>query len=127
MIDRCVELFCLILLFQGLSKSEQNMLLTTIQVHILCEARCYPADPPFDSPFTTVLFKNQCKTTKSSISHYHIIFSISFELRHEKACPYANNKGADQPAHPCSLISTSVIRCLYSIIPLISISKISSL
>ena len=41
--------------------------------------------------------------------------------------PYANNKGADQPAHPRSLISAFVIRCTDSIIPLVSISKISSL
>ena len=41
--------------------------------------------------------------------------------------PYANNKGADQPAHPHSLISAFVIRCLDSIIPLVSISEISSL
>ena len=41
--------------------------------------------------------------------------------------PYANNKGADQPAHPRSLISTFVIRYLGSIIPLGSTSKISSL
>ena len=31
--------------------------------------------------------------------------------------PYANNKGADKPAHPCSLISAFVVRCLDSIIP----------
>ena len=30
--------------------------------------------------------------------------------------PYANNKGADQPAHPRSLISTFVVRCLDSMI-----------
>ena len=41
--------------------------------------------------------------------------------------PYANNKGADQPAHPCSLISAFVIRSLDSRIPLVSVSKISSL
>ena len=41
--------------------------------------------------------------------------------------PYANNKSADQPAHPRSLISTFVVRCLDSIIPLFSISEISSL
>ena len=41
--------------------------------------------------------------------------------------PYANNKGADQPAHPRSLISAFVIRCLDSIMPLVSISEISSL
>ena len=41
--------------------------------------------------------------------------------------PYANNKGADQPAHPRSLISAFVVRCLDSIIHLVSISEISSL
>ena len=41
--------------------------------------------------------------------------------------PYANNKDADQPAHPRSLISVSIIRCLDRIIPLVSISEISSL
>ena len=40
--------------------------------------------------------------------------------------PYANNKGADQPAHLHRLISTFVIRCLDSIISLVSISKIAS-
>ena len=41
--------------------------------------------------------------------------------------PYANNKGADQPAHPCSLISTFVVRYLDSMISLVSVSEISSL
>ena len=41
--------------------------------------------------------------------------------------PYAKNKGADQPAHPRSLVSTFVVRCLDSIIPLVSMSEISSL
>ena len=41
--------------------------------------------------------------------------------------PYANNKGADQPAHPHSLISTFVVHCLDSIMPLVSISEISRL
>ena len=40
---------------------------------------------------------------------------------------YANNKGADQPAHPRSLISTFVVRCLGSIMAVVSISEISSL
>ena len=31
--------------------------------------------------------------------------------------PYVNNKGADQPAHPCSLISAFIVRCLGSITP----------
>ena len=38
-----------------------------------------------------------------------------------------NNKGADQPAHPHSLISVFVVRCLDSIIPLVSISEMASL
>ena len=41
--------------------------------------------------------------------------------------PYANNKGADQPAHPRSLISAFVVRCLDRRIPLFSKSKISRL
>ena len=40
---------------------------------------------------------------------------------------YANNKSADQPAHPHSLISTFVVHCLDSIISLVSVSKISRL
>ena len=38
-----------------------------------------------------------------------------------------NNKGADKPAHLRSLISDFVIRCLDSIISLVSNHKISSL
>ena len=41
--------------------------------------------------------------------------------------PYGNNKGADQPAHPRSLISTFVVHCLDSIMSLVSVTKISSL
>ena len=37
--------------------------------------------------------------------------------------PYANNKGADQPVHLCSLISVFVVRCFDS---LLAIAKISS-
>ena len=41
--------------------------------------------------------------------------------------PYANNKGADHRGHPRSLISTFVVRCLHSIIFLVSISEMSRL
>ena len=49
------------------------------------------------------------------------------EPGHEKMClmSYANNKGADQPVHPHSLISAFVVRCLDSIISLDSIAEIS--
>ena len=53
----------------------------------------------------------------------------SYEPGHEKTClmSYANNKGADQPAHPRSLISAFVVRCLDSVMSLVSETKISSL
>ena len=41
--------------------------------------------------------------------------------------PYANNKDADQPAHPRSLISIFIVHCLDSIIPMLATSKISRL
>ena len=46
---------------------------------------------------------------------------------HVKMClmPYASNEGADQPAHPCSLISTLVVRCLDSMICTLALSKVS--
>ena len=46
---------------------------------------------------------------------------------HAKTClmPYANNKGADQPAHPHSLISTFVVCCLDSMICILAIFKVS--
>ena len=60
-----------------------------------------------------------------------IFFKIKdiIEPGHEKTClmSYANNKGADQPAHPHSPISAFVVRCLDSIISLDSIAEISRL
>ena len=46
-----------------------------------------------------------------------------YEPRHEKIClmPYANNKGAYQPVHPRSQISTIVVRCVNSIISIVAI------
>ena len=38
---------------------------------------------------------------------------------------YANSKGADRPAHPRSLISTFVVRCLDSTIPQVAVAQIS--
>ena len=38
---------------------------------------------------------------------------------------YANNKGADQPAHPRSLISTFVVPYLDSMICILALSKVS--
>ena len=54
---------------------------------------------------------------------------VTFKPGHEKMClmSYANNKGADQPAHPCSLTSAFIVRCLDSVMSLVSVTKISSL
>ena len=53
----------------------------------------------------------------------------TFEPHLEKTClmPYANKKGADKPAHPCSLISTFVVCCQDNIIPIVAKAKISRL
>ena len=48
--------------------------------------------------------------------------------QHEKTClrRFVNNKGADQPAHPRSLISAFVIRLLESVISRLATSQFSS-
>ena len=40
---------------------------------------------------------------------------------------YANNKGADQTTHPRSLISAFAVRCLDSVMSVVSVTKLSSL
>ena len=51
---------------------------------------------------------------------------ISFGPGHVKTClmSYANSKGADQPAHPRSLISTFIVRCLDSTMCILAIAKV---
>ena len=51
-----------------------------------------------------------------------------YVLRRKKTCLrwFANNTGADQPAHPRSLINAFVIRFLESIISRLAISEISN-
>ena len=78
------------------------------------------------------------KLADSQLAHYPDSFSYcwfrhssfsshmyAFEPGHEKMClkSYANNKGADQFAHPRSLISAFVVCCLDSIIYLDSIDS----
>ena len=50
---------------------------------------------------------NQLRTVKNFTVKY-----MSLIMRKCVLCHYAINKGADQPAHLCSLISTFVIHCL---------------
>ena len=62
--------------------------------------------------FVVVVFLNRCKP---------------YGPGHAKMClmHYANNKDADQPAHPRSLISAFVVRALDSIISFVSRYEIS--
>ena len=76
---------------------------------------------------TLAIPKNGGAIHFSSISYLPTPFSLH-EPGHEKMCliPYANNKDADQPAHPRSkLISVFVVRCQDGMIPLVYISEIS--
>ena len=52
---------------------------------------------------------------------------VSYGPQHNKTClrGVVNNKGADQPAHPCSLISDFAIHCLESIISNFATDEIS--
>ena len=59
--------------------------------------------------------------------HYAFLAYIMSRVMKNLFYAYANNTGADQPAHTRSLISTFVVGCLDSIIPLVSISETSSL
>ena len=49
---------------------------------------------------------------KSKLNPY--FFPFQYEPQYEKDLfmPYVNNKGADQPAHPRSLINTFIVHCL---------------
>ena len=57
-------------------------------------------------------------TTPITFTCMVIILYMSRAMKKMCLMSYANNKGADQPAHPRSLISTFVVRCLDSIISL---------
>ena len=93
-------------------------------------------------PYKWYSFSRAFKKERKSVNHqtaHHL--SIYHKNNSESNCwqsiwttswenlfmQYANNKGADQPAHSCSLISTFVVCCLDSIIPLVSKSQITSL
>ena len=70
-------------------------------------------------------FKSITRSSRAVCRNYqNTIWATSWE---NLFMSYANNKDAEQPAHPRSLISVFVVRCLDSIIPLVSISEISSL
>ena len=73
-------------------------------------------------------FSTQARNYPKIYDRYLLLLNAN-EPGHEKTClmSYANNKGADQAAHPRSLISAFVVRCLDSILSLDSIAEISRL
>ena len=48
-------------------------------------------------------------------------------MRKRVLCHMRTNTGTDQPAHPRNLISAFVVRCLDSLMSLVSVTEISSL
>ena len=70
------------------------------------------------------------KIRKKMYHKQHCLENLNMILKWARSCimclmPYANNKGADQPAHPCNLISTFVVRYLDSMICKLVISEVS--
>ena len=64
------------------------------------------------------MFRTKCFASIGSVLTAGCCAMLINEPHHEKRClmPYANNKCADQPAHPRSLIFTIVVSCLGSFI-----------
>ena len=88
--------------------------------------------------FLKVLLHSSC-LSDWQLSWGQIIILHLTDLNRKKQCsiwamswqnlllPYTNNKVADQPAHPCILISTFSIRCLGSIMPIAVYPKFQDL
>ena len=75
----------------------------------------------FYIPFFKIIFHFVEGKLKIYINFYVQIWARSCE----NVMPYTNNKGADQPVHPRSLINTFIVRCLDSMICILAISKVS--
>ena len=78
-------------------------------------------------PFLSVPLSCEKGMQPCSLARAFAVHSHMSHVMRKPVMQYANNKGADQPAHLRSLISAFVVGGLDSIIPLVSISKISSL
>ena len=73
--------------------------------------------------FNVIVLPNSGKNVKLSAKLTSIIWALTRENLSSRG--FANNTGADQPAHPRSLISAFVIRCLESIICKLAAGEIS--
>ena len=62
----------------------------------------------------------------SEVNFSMVLLQLSHVMR-KPFMQYVNNKGVAQPAYPCSLISTFVVHCLDSLIPIFAKSSLSRL
>ena len=92
---------------------DDHNLLVDLNFDMLSETK---SRPPIDI-MELVDYKKQHKRSQPTYFKEDSIPTINGPRR-EKTCLrcFANNKGTDKPAHPCRLISASVIRFLESII-----------
>ena len=79
----------------------------------------------FSSIWTHLFPTNQMTAISQLIYGHHAILNKWATSWQNLFLPYVNNKGAHQPAHPCSMVSHFVVHCLDSIRPLLAKSKIS--
>ena len=108
----------LVWLFLCLNKLENQRVLKSQKLQNFNPVLCISFVSISSSVFNPELSEAPCGSEMDGI------WAMSWE---NLLTAYANNKGADQPAHPRSLISTFVVRCLESIIPIVAKSKISKL
>ena len=104
----------------------RNYFLTNLRERMLQDVRIEPATVriPGGRAFgqaTVSGYKTLSQRNQRS-RNFQIIWATSWE---NLFMPYANDKGADQPAHPRSLISVFVVRWLDSIRHLLAIAEIS--
>ena len=66
-------------------------------------------------PFQNLTQQQAIRASKKG-KLFKMLSKMWLKLSENLLLPYANNKGADQPAHPRSRISTFFVRCLDSII-----------
>ena len=81
-----------------------------------------------------LLFDDFCSSEEKAFGS--CLYKMSWAMRKHVLCHMRTtkaqislriNKGADQPAHPRSLISAFVVRCLDSVMSLVCVTKLSSL
>ena len=79
-----------------------------------------------DFAIADLFMKIETQDAQGFLKLSNVMLQLSYVMR-KPVLPYANNKGADQPADLRNLISVFVVCCLDSTISILAISKISRL